>query len=232
MTKLKLTAPHFYEEPISSQLVEAIDLTKSVMRMRRPDGTFNARYAYRHIVSSMPFLWGPQLKNMALGEDLPDCAAQGEKLNALADRLDTLCGDDLPNDVRKAIDDIRAMSKGDEAQFLVPAARDGNYRTNAYRLARHQLRALEWVKLLVFHGNSVGESQTTVAYHYGTTWDAIRKWEATIKLMLGADFVSSTLDRAARGQSILTFDLQKNTDVAGLIARDGLAYQKELSKQQ
>ncbi|MEO9469214.1 hypothetical protein [Parasphingorhabdus sp.] len=221
-----------YEEPIPSQLADALDLTKRVVEMgddRRDTRSY--RFTYSHIVSTFPSLWGPELLDLAMGEPLPDNAPQSEKLEQLANRLDTLCGQNIPADVKRAIEDIVAMSKGDGPQFLFPADREGNKRTNAYRLAKYQLEALEWAKLLVFYGNKAGEVQSTVASHYGTSWDAVRKWKSPVKVLLGTKFVDSVLSRASSGKSILLVSYKNGDDVEEMIKKTASAYHKELRKQ-
>lgn len=230
MTNLNAPSSLINDRPNERELERAIDLAEMVMRMGNDKSPFNARYAYHHIVSSIPYLWGADFKKMALGDDLPPTAPKREQLELLAARLETLCGDKLPDDIKMAIEDIRAMAHGDAAVFLTPAPRSGNHRTNAYRLARHQLKAHEWERLLVYHGNAAGEVQSLIAYCFGCSWDAAVKWRPTIKLMLGQGFYDKTMDMASKGNSSLLVGFKEGDSVQEWVERDGKAYQLVLAK--
>ena len=231
MTERKATPPHIVHEPTSRAIDNAMDLAKMVMDMSARSDPFHARYAFKYLVSNIPYLWGWDLKKMAMGDSLSPTAPKSEQMLLLADRLSTLCGESPPDDVQRAIDDIRAMAKGDEPRYLTPAPREGNFRTNQYRLSRYQLNALEWEKLLVFYGNKPGEVQSTVGVAFGCGWDTIRKWRPTIEIMLGAEYVEKCLERASRGISLLLPPFKSGDDVLDLINKDGAAYLKELAKQ-
>lgn len=174
---------------------------------------------------------GQDLINDALGQPLPEDATRKDKLLLLASRLQLMSfleptgmGD---ASVTRAADEVLAIANGDAAFLLSEFARPQGRPINAYRLARHQLRALEWHAFLRHAGNSPASAQNAVAEAYGSTWTTINRWKVQAERELGKDFVRNALSRAAQDRWIDAGFWRSEDEAEAILKRNGAAYQQE-----
>jgi hypothetical protein len=130
--------------------------------------------------------------------------------------------------VTAAREEIEAIAHGDAPRLFVEwKGRPQGLPINAHRVARHQLRALEWEAFFRSQGNSAAESQLAVQNAYVTTWPRIARWKTQVMRELGQEHLDKALNRAQRGKSPAGRRVRSVEDALALLKSDGEAYNAE-----
>lgn len=181
-------------------------------------------------------LLGNELIADAFGPAPVEDAPRKVQLEALAHRLKVLShmeGGELPlssMSLSKVSQEVRAIANGDAAILLAEFPSVQGRPINAYRLARHQLRALEWHAYLRHVGNGPAIAQNAVATAYGVTWASINRWKTPIERELGDAVVKRAIERATRPNWVDAGLWRTAEQAQKCLERDGASYQQELKR--
>lgn len=223
---------------ISEEVRKALDLCEGMlMRYEQCEPDVKHGCARTAVIAGFELLaavLGPQVIADALGAAPAPDAPRKEKLQALAQRL--LVASFLEpsgveeGSISQAYEEVRAIAHGDAATLFAEFPRTKGRPTNAFRLARHQLRAQEWYVHLRHVGNSSAVAQLAVQDAFGASWDAIKRWDVQASRELGEAYVQKALDRAADARWIDAGMWKTPEQAAERLKRDGLAYLQELRR--
>lgn len=178
---------------------------------------------------------GTEAMNLVYGS-VRDGSPRRESLGAVAWRLRVARGffaaferTAHPSSLALAEEEILAISGGDAPRLFSSSGRQGK-RTNAFRLAITQLKALGWAAYMTEAGLVPFKRQKLITDAFGKPWDTIRKWSQPVADLLGKEYVEGSLllwRTDARGQPISELSPEQSQ----FLTRDGASYQEELSRQ-
>ena len=100
------------------------------------------------------------------------------------------------------IDEIGRMQFGDEPDILKPGPRLPGSPVKPALVATRRLRALEWASYFKSMGARPMHFQRAISLAFGTDWDAIRHWQASIGNVLGERWLERALTDAKDGYFI------------------------------
>ena len=173
--------------------------------------------------------WGPT----------PDESDAKARLLCLADRVALFSPpiDAVPRDrlsLGNLTAELQAIAHGDKAQITEPAPFHGMKAPNAFRLALHKLRALQWDAFLAAHGNTPAERHNAIAEAYKSQWTAIYRWRESMEKLLGEEWTAWSIASAGRlnrfGQSGSFFSNDPD-ELKRQLKSDGEAYYMERKRQ-
>lgn len=106
----------------------------------------------------------------------------------------------LSLDVTEISEQLLAVSRGDETALFRREVRKQGERTNQSRLARCQLRALQYDRYLESKGLKAAGRRAEIVDAFGVSdWDTVRKWRKPCERILGRELVEYLLGLAAAG---------------------------------
>ncbi len=130
--------------------------------------------------------------------------------------------------------ELRAIAHGDKAQITEPAPFHGMKAPNAFRLALHKLRALQWDVFLAAKKHSPAERHNAIGGAYRSQWTAIYRWRGSIEKLFGEEWTTMKIDLAGKldrfGRSPVFFYVAPDK-IQSHLKSDGEAYYRERKRQ-
>ena len=197
-----------------------------------------ARRAISRLIESVCAQVPQEVLDLAWGPT-PDESDAKARLLCLADRVALFSPpiDAVPRDrlsLGNLSAEFRAIAHGDKAQITEPASFHGMREPNAFRLALHKLRALQWDAFLAAHNNSIADRHNAIADAYKSQWTAIYRWRKSIEKLLGNEWTAMSIKDAGIlnrfGQSA-AFSSVQPSNLLDQLRLDGEAYYKERKRQ-
>lgn len=188
------------------------------------------------------FIAATHLLADCLGEDAlselygyePDAeASNAEHLRALADRLFRISHIFATHDrtskssFETAREELLALAAGDAPRIFVAQEGVKGRPINAYRRARHQLRALAWEAVLRSYNNSTADTHNLVATAYGEEWTTIARWKEPVIRELGQDQYDRVMRDASRGFSVEVGFMRSHEEAEDRLIAHGLQWRAE-----
>ena len=131
-------------------------------------------------------------------------------------------------------EELRAIAHGDKAQIVEPAPFHGMKAPNAFRLALHKLRALQWDAYLAAKKHSPAERHNAIGGAYRSQWTAIYRWRGSIEKLFGEEWTTMKIDLAGKldrfGRSPVFFYVAPDK-IQSHLKSDGEAYYRERKRQ-
>lgn len=204
----------------------AVELRQALGDNPNPGGRMgNAQALFTTAKAVFQEIVGPDALRLIYGDDPPADAPLKEHLAALTGRLSLLedffyvADNSAPSSVRSAKEEIEAISHGDHPRLFASRSGISGRPTNAYRLARRQLRALEWVQYLLNQGWTRAKCHNAVATAFGANWTTIDRWHTQIVRELGQEDFDRIIQKAKSEKPFISSWL-KIDPVSGEINQD------------
>lgn len=184
----------------------------------------------------MHTLLGGELVADAFGTAPTESTPRNLQLEGLAHRLNVLShleSNDFavsPMSLSKVSEEVRAIANGDAARLLAEFPGTSGRRINAYRLARLQLRALEWHAHLRHVGNAPATAKSAVGSAFGEDWSTISRWRDPITRELGAQALERALKLARQDRWLMAGFWRTPEEAEAILVRNGKAYREELGR--
>lgn len=200
--------------------------------------THLARRTISHLIEAACAKVGPDVLELAWGPTPHETDARA-RLLCLADRValfspprGAVARDRLT--LANLSEELRAIAHGDKAQITEPAPFHGMKAPNAFRLALHKLRALQWDAFLAAKKYSPAERHNAIGDAYRSQWTAIYRWRGSIEKLLGQEWTTMKIDLAGKldrfGRSPVFF-LVDPSELQRQLKSDGEAYYRERKRQ-